>query len=90
MAIDLDVGISASVVTIDRTGVRELLAASAAPNRSERLDAVAAVITEVAALAREAGMLGANRIVLVADDHASTAMVEQTMRGLDAAWADCP
>lgn len=90
VAVDLDLGISAAVVAIDRTGVRELMAASAAPDRSNRFDSIIAVMTEIATLARSGGMMGANRIVVVADDTASGSVAEQMLRVLDPAWAECP
>jgi hypothetical protein len=90
VAIDLDLGISAAVVSVDRTGVRELVAASAPPTWASQPTAVAAVIAEVAALARDAGLVGANRVVLISDGAGSTESIEQTMRALDQSWAECP
>ena len=90
VAIDLDLGVSASVVSIDRTGIRELLAASAPPAPSGRPDLIAAVLAEVATLARDTGLLGANRVVLVADGPGSSAAVEHAIKALDRSWAECP
>jgi hypothetical protein len=90
VAVDLDLGVGASVVSIDRTGVRELVAASAPPNWGSRSEAVTAVVSGVAALATDLGLLGANRIVVVADGPRSGELVEQTIRALDRPWGECP
>ena len=90
LAVDLELGVSAAVVTIDRTGVRELMSASAAPVGSNRFESIAAVMTEIATLARSGGMIGANRVVVVAHDAGSASMAEQMLREVDPAWAECP
>jgi hypothetical protein len=90
VAIDLDLGITASVISIERTGVREMVSACAPPTWSPRPDAVASVIAEVAALAHEAGLASIARVVLVATAGGASAVVEHASRALDRTWADCP
>ncbi|MBI5089432.1 MAG: hypothetical protein HZB15_11405 [Actinobacteria bacterium] len=90
VAVDLDIGVSAAVVSIDRSGVRERVAAGTAPSAGTRSEQVAAVIGELVASARARGMLAANRIVLIADGAASSSLVEPAIRALDLAWGECP
>ncbi|MCU1360209.1 MAG: hypothetical protein JWN99_1498, partial [Ilumatobacteraceae bacterium] len=90
IAIDLDLGISASVVSIDRDGVRELLTASAPPALSNRQDTVSAVVAEISELARDRGVDGATRVVLVAEGAGPSMVVEQTIRALVRFCGDCP
>lgn len=90
VAVDLDIGVSAAVVSIDRCGVREQVAAALAPSTGTRSEAVATVLAELASAAAARGVLAANRIVLVADGPASSSLVEAAIRALDQPWGECP
>jgi hypothetical protein len=90
VTVDLDVGISAAVVSIDGTCVRELVACSAAPARSARTDTVTVVLGELVSMARAAGVAGANRVVLVATGGITNSLIDESIRALPGAWGECP
>jgi hypothetical protein len=90
LAIDLDLGVSASIVHLDATGLREVAATSAAPSWATHAEAVAAVLVRLAdaAVGRHIGAIG--RVVVVAGTARSDLDVHGTIDAVAATWGDRP
>ena len=98
LALDLDIGFSASIVEVGRGVIRECCAVGLSPRQLRGETSAAGIVPgtrqrdrAIAALLRDsgdAGCTGVRRVVSVGEE--SAAEVERMLAGVHDAWAECP